>query len=474
MAFLAPSEGHKLAHDWTFWTSSMRGTPEVTRHEQFDTIEAFWRLMAKHKFSELRDRSCLHVFKDDIRPLWEDPKNHCGGHFKLTASNQNTTETMWLEVVLNLLGQQFPYRDLVNGASIMANKTGNHLVKIWIAVVKKPVVQALRDFIRAALKDADYFEDDVRLVPHKLVVKGAGKKIPGVPKDSDDVSDKPAPSMVSVGNIPMAPSLPPSLPQQSSDPASRCHSSNDHGMYAQLLLSAPTVGGPISAPAPDISGPSAPPSPPSEVSVDIVSGGALSSVPSPPCSDIGLCSAPHTPRSLYDAELEGWRVGAGGRRSSSCPERCGHSVTAHSNVASGYSTPVSPRSVGSAETATSPTRYVHSPYTFQSHDGVGREAALTAGYSPQGTHLPAVPNGMQVGTPCPSAPALQAKEHRRRWSTETYAIWMDPYHASRADSVAEWQDSPAVAPEFSWNPEMSSYRHEPYSLSASIVPVLHY
>ena len=77
------------------------------------TIQAFWRLMAKHKFSELRDRSCLHVFKDDIRPLWEDPKNHCGGHFKLTASNQNTTETMWLEVVLNLLGQQFPYRDLV-------------------------------------------------------------------------------------------------------------------------------------------------------------------------------------------------------------------------------------------------------------------------------------------------------------------------------------------------------------------------
>ena len=66
----------------------------------------------------------------------------------------------------------------------MANRSGHNLVKVWISIVKKPVVQALRDFIRAALKEADYFADDVRLVPHKLVVKGAGKKIPGISKDA--------------------------------------------------------------------------------------------------------------------------------------------------------------------------------------------------------------------------------------------------------------------------------------------------
>ena len=89
----------------------------------------------------------------------------------------------------------------------MANKVGNNLVKIWIAVVKRPVVHALREFIRATLKDEDYFAEDVRLVPHKLVVKGAGKKIPGVTPEA-------APE--SMATPPAASSTSPSIPSPSS------------------------------------------------------------------------------------------------------------------------------------------------------------------------------------------------------------------------------------------------------------------
>ena len=70
-------------------------------------FQAFWELFAKHRFSDMPDRTSIHVFKDDIQPLWEDPKNLCGGHFKLIAKSQHTTESAWLDVVLNLIGEQF-------------------------------------------------------------------------------------------------------------------------------------------------------------------------------------------------------------------------------------------------------------------------------------------------------------------------------------------------------------------------------
>ena len=76
-------------------------------------LQAFWDLLPNHSVSELPDKTCLHVFKDDIQPLWEDPKNLCGGHFKITAKTQPHSESMWLDVVMNLLGEQFPHRELV-------------------------------------------------------------------------------------------------------------------------------------------------------------------------------------------------------------------------------------------------------------------------------------------------------------------------------------------------------------------------
>ena len=59
--------------------------------------------------------------------------------------------------------------------------------------------------------------------------------------------------------------------------------------------------------------------------------------------------------------------------------------------------------------------------------------------------------------------------HRRTWSTETYAFMDYPY-TPVAGPIAEWQDSPA-GDERSCNTETDSYRHDPYSLSASIVPI---
>eukprot|EP00670_Eutreptiella_braarudii_P011186 CAMPEP_0174322686 /NCGR_PEP_ID=MMETSP0810-20121108/11192_1 /TAXON_ID=73025 ORGANISM="Eutreptiella gymnastica-like, Strain CCMP1594" /NCGR_SAMPLE_ID=MMETSP0810 /ASSEMBLY_ACC=CAM_ASM_000659 /LENGTH=394 /DNA_ID=CAMNT_0015434635 /DNA_START=39 /DNA_END=1220 /DNA_ORIENTATION=+ len=307
---MATVEGTKLANAWTFWTSSMRGAPEVTRREQFDTMEAFWDLLPNHSVSELPDKTCLHVFKDDIQPLWEDPKNLCGGHFKITAKTQPHSESMWLDVVMNLLGEQFPHRELVNGVSIMANKVGNNLVKIWIAVVKRPVVHALREFIRATLKDEDYFAEDVRLVPHKLVVKGAGKKIPGVTPEA-------APE--SMATPPAASSTSPSIPSPSSrspNPSPRhSHPTGSRSRRRSGNLPPPPTCANTPAPVPAVGGPATamypePVIPCSSSHGDLcfetlsINGVPLSPTPSCAVSEVSYSSTPPTPRSVAGADCE--------------------------------------------------------------------------------------------------------------------------------------------------------------------------
>eukprot|EP00667_Euglena_gracilis_P005470 EG_transcript_5504 len=165
-----------LENVWTFWTSNMRGDPDVKFISQFSCIQEFWDQFRAKPVNSLPDKTYLHVFKDGIKPLWEDPRNYPGGHFKLTARSQQQSENMWLTVLLNMLGEQFPHSELVNGASVMSNQVGNNLVKVWLSSTDKARVQATREFLHSILNSADYLPN-VTFVPHKLVVKGAGKKV---------------------------------------------------------------------------------------------------------------------------------------------------------------------------------------------------------------------------------------------------------------------------------------------------------
>mmetsp|Transcript_72501 Transcript_72501/g.121762 ORF Transcript_72501/g.121762 Transcript_72501/m.121762 type:complete len:428 (+) Transcript_72501:37-1320(+) len=424
MASMVSSEGHKLANDWTFWTSSMRGAPELKRHEQFDSIEAFWELFAKHRFSDMPDRTSIHVFKDDIQPLWEDPKNLCGGHFKLIAKSQHTTESAWLDVVLNLIGEQFPHRDLVNGASVLANRSGNSLVKIWISIVKKPVVQALREFIRAALKEADYLAGDVRLVPHKLVVKGAGKKIPGACNEETAPASK-----VSACGSPAAP--PSCSSSRSSSPAPTVSLDDQHNstMYTRLLLAAPTVGGPLNVKALDVSAAFL-----SERSVETcsASGGALSFLTSCVSSEVGQFSPQYSPvhaHKPYGDDMQ-WVCGGG----LSTPPSIVGSDTEYSSAAH------SPRSAVSDD---------------RSDEGAPVEGCIAA---------PLTPSWSTAGF------QSRPRSHRRICSTQMYSF-LERLDMPQCGAVIEWEDSPAETHEHSWSTETHRYRHEPYSLLASLVPV---
>ncbi|CAN6295680.1 unnamed protein product [Urochloa humidicola] len=81
----------------------------------FSTVESFWVCYCHlARPSSLPSPTDLHLFKDGIRPLWEDPANQNGGkwiiRFKKAVSGR-----FWEDLVLVLVGDQLEYSDDVCG-----------------------------------------------------------------------------------------------------------------------------------------------------------------------------------------------------------------------------------------------------------------------------------------------------------------------------------------------------------------------
>jgi hypothetical protein len=160
------------------WTSKWKGKPNMQFLSRFDTVQSFWSNFQAVRPSDLVDKSYLHIFKDGIAPLWEDPLNVNGGHFKLTANTPEGSLEMWQSIVLNLIGKQFPTDDCINGASIVVHGVGNNLIKLWLSNTDKETVAATKAFLEEILEPEHYLTDKITFVPHKLVLPSTNLKVP--------------------------------------------------------------------------------------------------------------------------------------------------------------------------------------------------------------------------------------------------------------------------------------------------------
>ena len=102
----------KLNYSFAFWFSSHNGnkTKQADEYENllshiksFNTVEEFWGIYQHMRRPEsLQKGTELFLFKDSIRPLWEDKANSGGGklvlHFPKNYSNRT-----WEDILVNLL-----------------------------------------------------------------------------------------------------------------------------------------------------------------------------------------------------------------------------------------------------------------------------------------------------------------------------------------------------------------------------------
>ncbi|KAE8677635.1 Eukaryotic translation initiation factor isoform 4E-2 [Hibiscus syriacus] len=135
----AEKQPHKLERKWTFWFDNQSKPKQgaawgstLRKVYTFDTVEEFWCLYDQiFKPSKLPPGNAdFHLFKAGVEPKWEDPECANGGKWTAISNGKANLETMWLETLMALIGEQFDESDEICGVVASLRQRQNKLA-LW-------------------------------------------------------------------------------------------------------------------------------------------------------------------------------------------------------------------------------------------------------------------------------------------------------------------------------------------------------
>jgi translation initiation factor 4E len=84
----------------------------------FNTVEKFWSYYSHMtRPHDLMGHADIHLFKDGIRPLWEDDANKNGGKW-IVRLKKGLANRCWENLILAILGEQFMVGEEICGAVV--------------------------------------------------------------------------------------------------------------------------------------------------------------------------------------------------------------------------------------------------------------------------------------------------------------------------------------------------------------------
>ena len=180
----APELNSKLRFTWCFWVQTDVAEKEDSNYNEatkqvisFDTIESFWST-----FSNISQPSvvfggekvymrndvvtAMMLFKDGVRPEWEDPANSEGGHFQFHWKPNGTApaqlDEYWNNLVLAMIGDtiegegEFAPHPIVQGIRFVdklsaPGKQAGVRIEVWFS---KPVDARHLQRVRSRMEKA--------------------------------------------------------------------------------------------------------------------------------------------------------------------------------------------------------------------------------------------------------------------------------------------------------------------------------
>ncbi|XP_017088410.2 eukaryotic translation initiation factor 4E1 [Drosophila bipectinata] len=128
---------HPLEHTWTLWHW------ENDRHKSwsdmlsdvtsFNTVEDFFSVYYFIKPpSDLKIYNDYMVFKEGVRPMWEDDVNKEGGRWMMLLDKVSKTfmDKIWHDLLLCTIGECFDYSEQICGVVINVRHKANKL-SLW-------------------------------------------------------------------------------------------------------------------------------------------------------------------------------------------------------------------------------------------------------------------------------------------------------------------------------------------------------
>ncbi|EDO43460.1 predicted protein [Nematostella vectensis] len=135
-----PLEGeHPLQCPYVFWfsrrppgkiQSATNYADNIKIVGKFASVEQFWGFYSfMVRPGELTGHSDIHLFKDGIKPMWEDEANKCGGKW-IVRLRKGLASRCWENLVLAMLGEQFMVGSEVCGA-VISVRFQEDIISIW-------------------------------------------------------------------------------------------------------------------------------------------------------------------------------------------------------------------------------------------------------------------------------------------------------------------------------------------------------
>ena len=100
-------------------------------------MEDFWALYNHIEIVSKLNGGCDYsLFKEGIKPMWEDPQNKDGGRWLISIDKRmrnQLLDDLWMEVMMCLIGEAFgEYGNAVNGAVVNVRVKGDKIA-LWLS-----------------------------------------------------------------------------------------------------------------------------------------------------------------------------------------------------------------------------------------------------------------------------------------------------------------------------------------------------
>ena len=177
----------KLSNKYAFWFEISTKTIEqiintqyisqIKKISEFETLEDFWAIY-QHltRPDDCIGKTDLHLFKDPIKPIWNDDLNKNGGKLILKC-NKDYTSIIWEEMILGLLSGKIQKEiyDKINGISFFSKKDYNS-IEIWSREYNEAYNKQLGKSIRELIEIPKKVNFDIqRINNYSNDYKGYGK-----------------------------------------------------------------------------------------------------------------------------------------------------------------------------------------------------------------------------------------------------------------------------------------------------------
>ncbi|KAI5292482.1 hypothetical protein KEM52_006319, partial [Ascosphaera acerosa] len=130
---------HPLKATWIVWYR-----PPTSKYSDYEkstvalasvsTVESFWAVYAHLKRpSQLPAISDYHIFRKDIRPVWEDDANKKGGKW-IMRLKKGVADRYWEDLLLAIVGDQFGEAGEEICGAVLSVRTGEDVLSVWTRI----------------------------------------------------------------------------------------------------------------------------------------------------------------------------------------------------------------------------------------------------------------------------------------------------------------------------------------------------